>query len=116
MALFSERRTNSGTFFLNHCSFIGDRLGRSDIPNELFDYCEAASAATNWLVIQFQLRAGGGGSRRANTYGMSWWSQGPPNGEEYKDVGVATVGEETETRELRRKEGGEETCLRTTRG
>lgn len=61
MALFSERRTNSGTFFLNHCSFIGNRLGGSDIPNELFDYFEAASAATNWLVTRFPAQRRGWG-------------------------------------------------------
>jgi hypothetical protein len=38
MALFSKRGSNSGALLLNHGTFIGNGLGRSDIPNELLDY------------------------------------------------------------------------------
>lgn len=40
MALFSKRGANSGAFFLNYCTFIGNGLGRSDISNELLDYMQ----------------------------------------------------------------------------
>lgn len=37
MALFTEARSDSSTLFLNNGSLVGDRLGRSDIADELFN-------------------------------------------------------------------------------
>lgn len=72
MALFAKRGANSGAFFLDNCTFIGDGLCGSDITNELFD--------CRYIGLHGQNASQGIGGAAGSTYGKTWRPEGPPAG------------------------------------
>ena len=51
MALFAEAGSDGSTLFLDDSSLIGNRLGRSDIADELFDCSQVSMGLLMAAVI-----------------------------------------------------------------
>lgn len=51
MALFTEAGSDGSTLFLDDGSLVGNRLGRSDIADELFDYSQVSMGSLMMAAV-----------------------------------------------------------------